>query len=109
MITLPVPDQSWSRQKITLAGLDYTFIYSYNGRDKRWRFDLYLDEQPVILGIKVMENQFFFEHYILPLFDHGDVACLRVKDDGLPAGRNNFGPGKSYELVYFTNEEFDNI
>lgn len=105
MLKLPVPEQSWSSQNISLGGLDYQFIYSYNTRDERWRFDIYLDEEPVILGIKIMENQRFLDNYILPDFDHGDIFCLRVKDDGLPVGRDNLGQGKSYSLVYFSNQE----
>lgn len=104
-LKLPVPQASWSSQNITLGGLDYNFIYSYNTRDGRWRFDIYLNQEPVILGIKVVEEQLFLRNYLLSSFDHGDIACLRVKEDGLPVGRDNLGQGKSYELVYFTNEE----
>lgn len=105
MLKLPVPSAAWSSQNITLGGLDYTFIYSYNTRDERWRVSIYLNEDPVILGIKIMENQRLLNDYILSNFDHGDVICFRVKDDGLPVGRNNLGIDKAYELVYFSNSE----
>lgn len=108
-LKLPVPDQAWSRQEVSLGGLDYTLIYSYNTRDERWRFDIYLEEVPVILGVKIMENQFFLENHILSNFNHGDIACIKVQDDGLPVGRNNLGQGKPYELVYFTNEEVEDL
>jgi hypothetical protein len=108
-LSLPVSQASWSTQNISLSGTDYTFIYSYNTRDERWRFDIYLNEEPVILGIKIVENQIFLGKYLLPDFNHGDIACLRVKDDGLPVGRDNLGIDKSYELVYFTNEEIAEI
>lgn len=109
MLKLPVPTASWATQNISLGGLDYTFIFSYNSRDERWRFDIYLQEDPVILGVKVVENQFFFRNYILPNFDHGDIACLRIQDDGKPVGRNNLGQGLPYELVYFSNQEIEDL
>jgi hypothetical protein len=109
MLLLPVLESSWTSQNISLGGLDYEFIFSYNTRDSRWRFDIYLEGEPVVLGIKVVENQMFLRKYILPLFNHGDIACLRLKNDGLPVGRNNLGQGRSYELIYFTNEELQEL
>lgn len=106
-LSLPVPNSSWSSQNITLGGLDYTFEFSFNSRDDRWRFDIYLEDEPVILGIKIMENQFFLRNYILPDFDHGDIVCVRSKDDGSPVGRDNLGQGKPYELIYFGTNELE--
>ena len=102
---LPVPDSAWSEQEITLGGNNYTFIYSYNSRDLRWRFDILLNGVMVISGVKVMENQLLLNRYILPSFSHGDIACIRYEDDGKPVGRDNLGLDMPYQLVYFTNEE----
>lgn len=104
-LKIPVPASSWSTQAITLGGLDYTFEYQYNSRDERWRLSIYFNNEPVILGLKIMENQLLLANYLLADFDHGDIICLRIKDDGLPVGRNNLGFGKSYELVYVGYDE----
>jgi hypothetical protein len=104
-LSLPVPDAAWSSQGITLGGKDYTFTFSYNTKDSRWRFDISLGGVVVIAGVKVMENQSLLSRYILEDFDHGDILCMRFKDDDLPVGRDNLGLGKPYELIYFTNEE----
>jgi hypothetical protein len=104
-LRIPIPDSAWSEQDVSLGGINYTFTFSYNSRDSRWRFDLTINEVVVISGIKVVENQFFLERYALSGFDHGDIACIRSEEDGKDVGRDNFGIDKSYELVYFTNEE----
>ncbi len=104
-LKLPVPDAARSKQDISLGGKNYTFTFAYNSRDTRWRFDISLNDVVIIAGIKVVENQSFLERYGLKDFDHGDIVCIRVETDGKDVGRDNFGIGKSYELVYFTNVE----
>ena len=109
MLLIPVPEVSNATLNLQLGGLEYTFIYSYNERDARWRFDLYLQDTPVITGVKIVESQFFFSKYILSGFDHGDIACIRTGSSKDAASRDNVGIGKNYELVYFTNEEIANL
>ena len=106
MLRLNIPEVAFAAQEVSLGGLTYTFIYSFNDQDDRWRFDIYLDEVLVIGGIKVMENASLFRfRYTLPDFVNGDIQCLRLLDDGKQVGRNNLGIGKAYELIYFSNEE----
>lgn len=104
-LTIDTPEAAWAEQALTLAGKKYLFTYSFNGRDERWRIDISLDNEPVISGVKIMENQFLLDIYSLPNFDHGDLVCVRFEEDGLPVGRNNLGLGKPYSLQYYTNEE----
>ena len=104
-ISLPVPSVSWAITSITLGGLEYSFTYSFNERDNRWRFDVVLGGEVVISGVKVLENQSLLSRYILDDFDHGDVYCVQVDEDEDPVGRNNLGIGLSYGLVYLTNAE----
>jgi hypothetical protein len=105
MLFVPVPEISWSDIKLQLGGLEYTFTWSFNGRDLRWRFDLYLGEEPVITGVKIVESQSLLERYQLPEFDHGDLYCVRVGASFDDVGRDNLGFGKNYQIVYLTNEE----
>jgi hypothetical protein len=108
-IKLPVPNVSHAITQITLGGLEYTFTYDYNTRDERWRFDISLIDTPVILGVKVMENQSLLARYLLDDFDHGDVFCFRIEEDGNPVGRDNLGIDLPYELVYLTNAEIEEL
>lgn len=104
-LKIPVPASSWSSQTITLGGKEYTFEYTYNTRDERWRLGIYYQGDAIITGLKIVENAPLLETYTLPDFDHGDIYCVRIKDDGENVSRNNLGYGKSYELIYVTNEE----
>ena len=104
-LTIDTPTAAWAEQDLTLDGKKYVFTYSFNERDSRWRFDVTLAGTAVISGVKIMENQFLLGHYVLADFDHGDIACVRFEEDGLPVGRDNLGLTKPYSLVYFTNDE----
>lgn len=104
-LSIPVPDSASSEQDISLGGSTYTFTYSFNSRDARWRFDLALLDVVIISGVKVVENQSLLARYRLDNFDHGDIFCIRVKDDNQDVGRSNLGVGLSYQLVYYTNAE----
>lgn len=104
-LIIDTPSSSWSQQDVTLGGKKYTFVYKYNSRDERWRLSISIGGTEIISSVKVMENQLLLGRYILPDFDHGDLACVRSEDDGKPVGKDNLGAGKPYELLYFTNEE----
>ena len=104
-LRIPVPDTSFAENTFSLGGINYRFVFRFNDRDERWRIDIYINDDPVKLGIKVMENQLFLSRYRLEDFDHGDIGCFRVLETTEPVGRNNLGIDKAYELIYLTNEE----
>lgn len=105
MIVINVPNSPWSENRMSFGGQFYNVIFRYNSRDERWRMDIYKEDVPVILGVKIMENQSLLKKHSLKDFSHGDIGCLRIEDDGKPVTRDNLGVGLPYELVYFTNEE----
>jgi hypothetical protein len=105
-LEIVVPESPFTIQDITLGGFKYDFTYAFNTRDDRWRFDIVdADNNPVITGVKIMENQDLLGRYILPGFSHGGIFCIRVLETTDPVGRNNLGSGLPYSLFYFTNEE----
>jgi hypothetical protein len=109
-LKINVPDNAWSEQSISLSGIDYRFVFYFNDRDSRWRLDIFSSETPVITGIKIMENQALVTaNYYPDLFQHGELFCIRVKQDGLPVGRSNLGFNKAYEIMYLTVEEVNEI
>lgn len=105
--TLEIPTTANEELETSLAGIAYKFIYTFNTRDSRWRLSIYKDGSPVILGLKIVENVSLLSQYLLDDFDHGDIFCIRSKDDGNPVGFDNLGIGKAYELVYLSNEELE--
>lgn len=106
MERIQIPTTPYSDQHISLGGQTYQFIYSYNEFDGRWRIDIYQNQQPVMMNLMIIENQSLIRaRYSPPLFDHGDLQCIRFTDDGREATFDNVGIDKPYELIYFTNEE----
>lgn len=106
-LSLPVPEIAFATTFITLGGIEYSITYSFNERDERWRMDILANSEPVILGVKIMEEESLLGRYRLPLFAHGDIFCLRIKDDGKQVGRSNLGFDLPYELIYLTNAEIE--
>lgn len=107
-IKLPVPDASWSQTSISLGGESYDITYRYNERDHRWRMDIYQEDTPVKLGLKIVEWTPVLSYLHLDAFNHGEIICVRNKADPNPVGRDNLGIGKSYELMYISNNEILN-
>lgn len=109
MIRLNVPDSAWSTANFVLGETLYEGVFTYNSRDKRWRLSLYREGQPVIRGLKLMENQPLLNRYVIDNWGGGEIFTLRSKDDGEPVSRDNLGLNKSYELVYFTQNEVNDF
>ena len=102
-VRVNVPEAAWASQEVTLNGVTYGFTFKYNNTDSRWRLTLSQSGTEIISSIKVMENQALTSRYTRDEFNHGELFCFRFKDDGLPVGRDNFGIGKAYELLYLSN------
>lgn len=100
------PSAAWSSQDITLGGIKYTFTYAFNKRDNRWSLSIHDSaSNPVITGVKIMENSSLLARYRLDGFNHGDILCLRVLNTDDQVGRNNLGESLPYSLFYYTNDE----
>ena len=109
MLKINVPFTPWSEQSITLNGVEYRFIFSFNERSERWHLSIYLRDVPIKTGLVLMENGLLLGNYRLDDFDHGKLFCVRMKKSGKNAGYDNTGFGKAYELIYLTNEELNEL
>jgi hypothetical protein len=113
--SIPVPEDATSNINIVLGANSYNLIFRFNSRETfntngRWYFDLYTESgEPIKLGIKVMENQKLLGRYKLDAFS-GDIYCLQSNFGQVRfLTRDNLGIDKEYELVYFSQEELDEI
>ena len=105
-ISVSVPENTYVDQRIVLGEVEYIFKHTYNTRNERRYLDIYIEDREILSGIMLIEGgQFLLQSYILPDFNHGDLAVIRIKEDGKPATIDNIGIDKAYELMYFTNEE----
>lgn len=108
-IEIVVPDSAWSEQQITLGGETYNIVFKFNNRDSAWRFDLFdLDQNEIISGIKIMPNQNLYERYknTYPELPSGALICFKSKTSDInPLGRSNLGVGKTYNLIWLSDDE----
>lgn len=108
-MTLIIPTPTTTNEEITFTinQKNYTFYFTCNERNKnkRWYVDIALENVIFISGIKILEGNYLFSDYIVPEFDHGNIACVRVTDTKVPCGKDNLGFDKDYALVYYTNAE----
>lgn len=104
-VKIDCPETAYAGQEISFGGKTYEFTYSLNERDNRVRLDIIHDGEYIISGIKIMENQSLLKRYDLVDFSHGDIYCIRFKEDGKGVTLDNLGINKAYELIYLTNEE----
>lgn len=106
-LLIRVPTSAYHTQRVTLNEISYEVTFKYNTSDKYWYIDISLTGGEIlILGRKVMPNQNLTGRYPYekPL-EGGDLWCLRRIVDFSDVGRNNFGIGKTYQLVWLSDEE----
>lgn len=108
-VSIFIPNTPWSRQTVSLSGRNYIFEVSYNERSKRWYIDISLSGSDVVNSVKVMENYDLTGRYCLQDFPDGELFCARLRETSDPVGRDNFGIGKDYELLYLTLEEIEQL
>lgn len=106
-LKIRVPDSAYHTQSINLGGNTYNITFKYNTSDSAWYIKLsQLDGTPITSDIKVMPNQNLTGRFpVYTPLPNGNLWCRRAKNDFRPIDRNNFGIGKTYELVYLTIEE----
>jgi len=106
---ISVPDSANTRQTIPLDGQDYVFDITFNSRNRVWHIDIYLARNPIILGLAVREDVVLNAKYDLPAFNNNFLVPIRVRNDDEEPDRDNFGLGKSYELVHYLRDEVIDI
>lgn len=100
MLKLNVPETSNTKIKVSLNGTIYTFHFKYNTKDERWYIDILLFERVIASSLKIVPEQDLLKFVSKTVLD-GSLFPLKLKKTDEPLGRNNFGIGKEYELVYF--------
>lgn len=104
-ILIDVPDIGWGVSSVTLDGNDYLFDFQFNDREERWYVDIYLGNEVVIRGVKLIEYSGLINKYDLPNFNHGRLFVEAQKRTIAPAGFGNIGIDKDYAFFYLSNDE----
>jgi hypothetical protein len=108
---IKIPDNPESFQVISLSGQEYVVQLTYNTADAHWRLSLLdLNYKAIVAGLKVMPSQNLTWRYrYIEGMPSGNIYCMRYKNDFSDVGRDNLGLGKTYQLVYLTEQEDQQI
>ena len=110
-VSLSVPlNTPYTSQELVLSNVSYTLRYRINRRydsdNPRIYMDIFLQDEPVILGIKILPNTSLTGRYQLAEFDDGVLFCLQTGKESFPS-LGNVGIDREYSIVYYTNEELE--
>lgn len=108
MQRVPVPIIADSDIDVTLGGVRYILNWQYTGRDGRWRLHIKDSEGVyVVKGLKMIEDFSPTAHLYTIDFQEGMLNIVELNADDLPAGRDNLGINKNYEVIFTTFAELE--
>lgn len=103
---LPVTGAPSHVFSVPLAGKVYTIRIRWVTRTEGWYISVADSDLNEIVGFERLSPQQFVLIDNLHLFPDGNLMVIETIDEKLePLGRNNFGAGNKYELVFLTNAE----
>lgn len=100
MIRIPIPDVSNSSAKVSLAGVTFTFQYTYNSTSKTFYLNVLKSGRLIVAGLKLTEGSLLWNKYALDELSIGEIFVAKLKETEEPVGRDNIGLDKAYELVF---------
>lgn len=108
MLILPTPLSSFSEIDVPLQGQTYKFTYRWNSRAQQWYLDIAdVEGSYYVKGIPIVENLDLTSQYRSSgLTWDGFLMTVATKNTKNPIGRDNFGRGKEYELLFIGYIEF---
>ncbi|MGX9869052.1 phage baseplate plug family protein [Enterobacter mori] len=105
--SINIPSNSdWSTQTVTLDGNLYEIELKYKERTERWYLTLRNTEgEDLLTEKKCVGGQTLTGLHGIPLFG-GNLYIERKFGKGDYPSHDDFGPGKAFELLYFTDAEY---
>lgn len=105
MLSLFVSSESSSITRITLNNTVFYLKLVWSTREESWYFSLLdVDKDYIIQGVKLTFGVSpTTKIEVNPL--GGNLYILKTQDTTEVIGRNNFGQGLAYELIYLTTSE----
>lgn len=108
MLEITVPDTSYSTQRVNINNTVYNLQLSFNSKDSAWYLDLFdINEVAILQSKKLQWGSSVTSRYILARFQSGALFVLNRDLRDEPITRNNFGEGKTFSLVWVSNEELE--
>lgn len=107
-LLITTPDSAWYEQEVTLEGKNVILEMYWNTRNDSWNLNVYtVDREPIITGVKLVQNNWTHIHYHNAELPLGELVCVKVNDRAEELGRHNLG--SDYLLVYLTNQEVEDL
>lgn len=105
MLSLFVSPESSSITRISLNNTIFYLKLVWSTREESWYFSLLdVDKDYIIQGVKLTFGVSpTTKIEVSPL--GGNLYILKAQDTTVDLGRNNFGQGLAYELIYLTTSE----
>lgn len=107
-VIIPIPDQSASRQQITLDNVPYGILLTWNERAGAWTLGLEdRDGAPVLYGRRiVLQIDLLFGHHHMPGMPAGSLFALDRTKKLTGIGREDLIVGRAYLSYYSAGESF---
>lgn len=108
MFIIPFKEPSYWREQITLSGVVFVFAFKWNALNEFWVMDIYdSEEQPLILGIKIVPNYPLLDQYSVDGMPSGEIICQNIV--AAPDTISRFDMSQKFELVYYEAGEIQGI
>jgi len=104
-VQLPIaPNVPFQEFRTTLAGVEYLFVFSWNGRASAWHFDLYdSDGDPIRLGVRAVLGTMPGRRSADIRFPRGALIVTDTSQEQLDATLEDFGT--RVLMHFYTPEE----
>lgn len=103
MVIIPTKSFPSYVETITLENIVYQFEFNYNSREEAWFMSISRDDEPLIAGIKVVDNFELIGRFANVLLPRGLI--LTVDIEGLQRPPGQYELGSAVKLAYLTESE----
>lgn len=109
-LSINIPDQSNTSQRISLDGSTYFIRFIFNTRSSSWHYNL-ADENDTILydQLSIQPTQNLSSRFRNDSTPVGDFFCLKIENTKELLGRDNFGINKAFRFYYMTQTEITEL
>jgi hypothetical protein len=108
MQIIPFKEPAQWREQIELTGTNYILRFKWNAINQFWSMDvLDIDDNPIVLGVKVVVNWNLLEQYSMLEKPQGDILCQNIVGGFQKLGR--FDMSEIAELLYYEPGELSEL
>lgn len=106
MLIIPFRDPAQWQEQIELTGVSFILVFTWNALNSFWGMDIYnRDEEPLILGIKIVPNYPLLQAYTVFGMPAGEIVCQNVVN--APQEIKRFDMAQKFQLVYYEPAELE--